>query len=175
MRSTRAVGTNFMVDVVCKICNLLFQTKPCLIARGGGKYCSRECTNKKQLKGALVNCHSCGESVWKCQSDLIRSKTKTYFCDDKCRNKWNDKIMPRAEEHPQWKGGKTSYRQRAIREYGIRCMNKDCEIKKAGITIPSKMIEADHIDCNRSNNAVENIKLLCIWCHAKKTREKWRD
>lgn len=32
------------------------------------------------------------------------------------------------------------------------------------------MLDVDHIDSNRSNAALSNLQILCIWCHALKTR-----
>ena len=30
-------------------------------------------------------------------------------------------------------------------------------------------IEVDHIGGNKKNNAIENLQVLCVWCHRAKT------
>jgi hypothetical protein len=78
--------------------------------------------------------------------------------------------MPSGEGHHKWKGGKASYRQRALKKYGRECGNQSCQIRAAGIVIPEEMLDVDHIDNDRENNSLENLKVLCVWCHAVKTR-----
>jgi hypothetical protein len=36
--------------------------------------------------------------------------------------------------------------------------------------IPLEMLDVDHIDNDRSNNELENLQILCVWCHSLKTR-----
>ncbi len=61
----------------------------------------------------------------------------------------------------------STYRIRALKEYGSFCTwcGYDREIK---------MLDVDHIDSNRKNNKLENLQILCVFCHAMKTRKvKW--
>lgn len=61
----------------------------------------------------------------------------------------------------------TTYRVRAMKEYGAFCT-------QCGYDKDPKMLDVDHIDSNRKNNALENLQVLCVWCHAAKTRGvKW--
>ena len=153
----------------CKTCGNPFYAIPSRAYRI--KYCSRACCNKAQRKGKLVKCHHCGKEIWKMPSDISRSKTKTFFCNPECRHKWGDKRMPRGEKHPSWKDGRASYRKRAFRHYGKKCMNPKCPIRKNGISVSEKMLDVDHIDGDRSNNAIKNLKVLCMWCHGLKSRK----
>lgn len=80
--------------------------------------------------------------------------------------------MPSGEQHSSWKGGASSYRQRALRHYGEQCTNKRCLIRKVGIRVPTYMLDVDHINGDHSNHALENLQVLCVWCHTEKTRRK---
>jgi len=71
--------------------------------------------------------------------------------------------------HPNYAEGSKSYRKRAFRYYGKNCENPECPI---GIPIPEEMLDVDHIDSNRERNCKENLQVLCVWCHAVKTRLK---
>jgi hypothetical protein len=116
----------------------------------------------------------CDAVVWRAPNAIKKAKTGTFFCGRKCRSRWAEKtlVMPKAERHPNWIDGRGSYRRRAIRELGSVCNNENCEIKRAEITIPEAMLDVDHIDGNRKNHNLNNLQVLCIWCHAKKTRLK---
>lgn len=59
---------------------------------------------------------------------------------------------------------KTTYRVRALQEYGAFC-------NWCGYSDEVKMLDVDHIDSNRSNSKLENLQVLCVWCHALKTRK----
>lgn len=75
------------------------------------------------------------------------------------------------ENHPNWQGLGGQYRLKALKHYPNQCSNPDCEIMLAGISIPVKLLDVDHIDRNRKNNDINNLQVLCVWCHAKKTRK----
>lgn len=65
---------------------------------------------------------------------------------------------------------KKGYRIAALKYYEHKCSNPKCELIKCGIQIPIIMIDVDHIDNDRKNNAMTNLQLLCVWCHTLKTR-----
>ena len=46
-------------------------------------------------------------------------------------------------------------------------MNPNCPIT---FEIPRYMLDVHHKDENRSNNKIENLEVLCVWCHAVLTR-----
>lgn len=65
----------------------------------------------------------------------------------------------------------TDYKGAAFKKYGRKCQNKDCVVSSV-IEIPDKMFDIDHIipRCEGGKNNVENLQVLCVWCHALKTR-----
>ena len=50
-------------------------------------------------------------------------------------------------------------------------MNAACVITNAGIGILEDMLDVHHKDSNRKNGTIENLEVLCVWCHALKTRD----
>jgi endogenous inhibitor of DNA gyrase (YacG/DUF329 family) len=53
-----------MPQVNCKICGKEFYVKPSHQRHGWGKYCSRECQHKGQLKGEFISCAICQKKIW---------------------------------------------------------------------------------------------------------------
>lgn len=39
-----------------------------------------------------------------------------------------------------------------------------------GIAVPSELLDVHHVDGNRKHNKIENLEVLCVWCHAIVTR-----
>ncbi len=78
-------------------------------------------------------------------------------------------------------GKKYVYAKGVIRVKKNHCQNKFGTAQKCkGIecrtehntdgTLPSKMLDRDHIDGNHNNNIPDNIQTLCKSCHAEKTK-----
>ncbi len=152
---------------ICEECDCQFETKPSIIKRGNGKFCSKQCFTNSSIKGEFKNCLICNEKSWKTLSQIKKSKSQTFFCSKACSISFRN-ISQCSEKHPNWKNGKASYRKRAIKKYGLKCSNENCIMK---IDIPEIMYDVDHIDCDRENNKIENLQILCVWCHALKTRK----
>jgi hypothetical protein len=153
---------------ICAQCGGQFRAKRTHILSGKTKCCSGICRDFYKRRGSVVNCHTCATPVYRTLSEQNRSKTKTFFCTVSCREKWQDKHMPRAEANPCWKGGHASYRDRALRRYGGSCSHNECPLQ--GIQIPVEMLDVDHINNDSKDHRIENLRVLCVWCHAYKTR-----
>lgn len=63
---------------------------------------------------------------------------------------------------------RSSTRAKALKFYGSKCTNRKCIIKKL-VKIPEKMLDVDHIK-GRVSDDISNLQVLCVWCHALKTR-----
>ena len=146
-----------MPRVKCKICDSEFYVKPSHQRLGYGKYCSLDCRSKSQKRGKNVNCEICGEKIWKSPKELERSKSGLFFCSKTCQTKWRNTIFA-GENHANWKHGEASYRQRLINS------NREIKCEKCGIT-DLRVLSAHHIDKDRNNNELENLKWLCLNCH----------
>ena len=148
----------YMPIVKCKICKKQFYTKPSHLKRGDGKYCSNVCSAKGRRRGKFVTCTTCGKEVWRMPRHLAHSKSKKYFCNKSCQTFWRNSVMYTGSNHPNWKGGFSSYRDMMIRRK-IPKVCKRCKIRDF------RLLSVHHLDENRKNNKIENLIWLCYNCH----------
>ena len=130
------------------------------------KYCSRECGQQARKRRVQVRCENCGTVVTRTPSDLKCSKSGLFFCSRKCKDKAQsmggiEAIRP---SHYGKGSGAYDYRERALRYYGARCQS-------CGYDYDPRMLDVDHKDGSRANNDIQNLRVLCVWCHALKTRQ----
>jgi hypothetical protein len=74
---------------------------------------------------------------------------------DNPKNWMNGKTLAK---HPNWKGGTRTYRRIKLSEVPLSC--NECGKKNCNLDV-------HHIDQDRSNNAIENLQVLCVSCHRK--------
>lgn len=63
--------------------------------------------------------------------------------------------------------GLNDYRRRALKAHGEKCSG-------CGYSQFVEMLDAHHVDGDRANGLVTNLEILCVWCHALKTRRVGR-
>lgn len=154
------------IKIKCLNCGSL-KEKTIYKHRGVPKFCSPVCGSKYRSKNKRinVNCSYCGKSKSILKSTKEKFINRNYYCNRKCKE--SDQS---GKNHPNWTGGLGSYRYRAINKYGLKCKTgPQCPLKN--IKLPDYMCEVDHKDGNRNNNNIENLQILCIYCHRKKTIE----
>lgn len=59
----------------CKICRKEFKTKPSIVKKGFGKYCSQKCQRLGLRNGKEIKCFLCGKISYKNKTNLGRSKS----------------------------------------------------------------------------------------------------
>lgn len=115
-------------------------------------------------KKTIVQCAQCSKDVEKYLSKM-KSKSGLYFCNRKCKEKAQKLGGIKAIQPPHYKGeGRHNYRARALDFYGRICAK--CEYANN-----EKMLDVHHTNGNRNNNKIENLEVLCVWCHACETRD----
>lgn len=155
------------LNCICLICKKKFYARPAHLKIGQGKYCSYKCANIGKSTGSFFNCFTCGKRFYRSLS-ASKSKHGNLFCSKNCSASWSNTLRT-GENHPNWLDGKGSYRIRAIKKYGLFCRNKEnCPLKNI-TNLPRFMYEVDHKDGDKRNNKIENLQVLCIWCHRSKT------
>jgi len=151
----------------CKVCKVDKYVPKHILKRF--KFCSLRCRAIGQQNQIEVTCSFCGLKFPRQESKV----KKFNFCNRKCKEDCQTAgTIPEINPpHYKHKDNRTSYRIRAIRHNGIKCSNINCEITKYGIQITKDMLDVDHINGDRKNNKLENLQVLCVWCHRKKTVE----
>lgn len=146
-----------MPQVRCRICQKEFCIKPSHLKLGWGKYCSRNCVFKSQIKGKYVECFICGKDIYRALKLLTRSQSGKFFCTKSCQTIWRNQVYI-GENSANWKTGESAYRnilKRSDRE-------KICIICDIN---DERVLTAHHKDHDRSNNRLSNLTWLCFNCH----------
>lgn len=149
------------VECVCKGCGKDFTVPPSTIRKGGGKYCSRDCTKK----GENRECPVCSTSFYVTQS-AIRKGEGTY-CSRKCSNPFRGS---KGEKNGNWKGGKHTRSDGYIM---VRVGTDKYELEHRVVManhigrdlLPNEQVH--HINHQRNDNRIENLELTTISDHIK--------
>lgn len=151
-----------MVKVNCAYCSkeheIELKRHNLKVKRNENFYCSKECEMLTKKQGAIVECAYCGKEIYRSKSAIERSKSGNLFCSRSCAVSFNNTLYKTGEDHPQYNGGISSYRQRAFDAYPHKCAicgwNKD-----------SRILEVHHINESHDDNSLENLIILCPTCH----------
>jgi len=128
------------------------------------KYCSQKCAAEaSQVERIDATCGHC-KQVFQRRPSQVATKTGFVFCSAQCKNLAQRFDSESDYSIPHYGAGERAYRARALRHYGAKC--DECGYKEY-----EAMLDVDHQDDNRKNNKIENLRVLCVWCHALKTRK----
>ena len=155
---------------VCQYCQAEFRLEfKRRNIEGRGIYCSRSCRSKSQPKkftGSEEGCPVCTKTFYTRKSRLERSKSGLVFCSVDCKN-----VAAQLDGieaiHPSHYGSSEKYRSLALRKLPNLCVT-------CGFSEDISMLDVDHINSIRSDNSLGNLQILCVWCHALKTRKRPR-
>lgn len=147
----------------CNFCATAYHAEARYVNRGQGLYCTQSCASKAQHANRPkptpnVVCSFCSNSFYKSNSKL-KVKSGFHFCTRKCKDSAQrlggiKEIMP-----SHYGTAKTEdYRLKAFSFYDPKC-------RKCGWNQYPQVLEVNHINCDRSNNSIENLEILCPTCH----------
>lgn len=145
----------------CSFCNKEYWVRKTLLQKQN--FCSRTCYDLSRTNE--FSCAQCSKVFNRRKSSLSNSRSGLVFCSRNCKD-----ISQRIEggikaiQPSHYKEGVYSYRNRALRTYGKICSS--CSYSKF-----EQMLDVDHIDGNHGNGNIDNLQVLCVWCHALKTRK----
>lgn len=118
--------------------------------------CSRKCQSESQKVGSEIPCSACSKLVYKNPSKRLRSDSGLVFCSKSCSNGSNNSLRS-GVNHPNWTNGIGSYRDRALKHYGVACTICGYSIEL--------VLEVHHRDGDRDHNDIENLDVLCPTHH----------
>lgn len=147
----------------CNYCKTPLYRKPSYLKKYAKVHCNRNCESKARFSGQTVICSYCSKKVYKAKSQILRSIKM--FCSKTCNTAFKNR---------QNSSGITVtpfIKIQVLEIHGLTCVNKECLLVLKGIPFEKYFIDIDHIDGNRQNNALSNLRPLCVLCHALKTRE----
>lgn len=134
----------------CNICNNPIYRRPCEISKRKNRvYCSPKCYGVSCRKEEP--CVECGT--------LILAGANKLTCSRACANKHRKGI--------KYNGSKLKDKvvyQKGIKERLLKSRGRCCEACKYD---NFKILETHHIDRDRKNNEMKNLRLLCPNCHAE--------
>lgn len=146
-----------MIRVKCSLCGRQFDRKKSQVERAKNNYCSENCQHKARKDGTVFPCFICRKEIYRSKSAIEKNISKKFFCSSKCCMLWQNSEFV-GEKHPNWKGGKCSYRGILTKKDPIpfcRVCSKD----------DKRVLVVHHIDQDRKNNSPENLVWLCHNCH----------
>ena len=157
------------IEKPCEECGKLFEAHAREVKRGNGKFCSRKCggayNGKKRIaKYKLINtpnvsCAQCGKEFYKKISDQNNSRSGLFFCRRKCKDE-AQKIGGVQGIIPSHYGTTlTDYRTHALRNLPNEC-------SRCSFDSVTEILQVHHKDCDRKNNTIENLEILCPNCHS---------
>lgn len=149
----------------CLLCQQPFEATLSELKRGKAKFCSRSHASRYNVNRYYieknkpnVQCAYCDKSFYKNQSKQRMSRSGLFFC---CRAHKDlaNRLDGIAAIHPSHFGnGNGSYRELALRSLP-HCCNRCSYDKLVDVLV------VHHTDCDRSNNKLENLEILCRNCH----------
>lgn len=134
-----------------------FYVKPSQQKMGWGKFCSKDCQWKDQLKGRYVKCFTCDKEIYKAPKALNGSKSGKYFCNKRCQTLWRNQVYVEEKSY-NWKNGEKAYRQ-ILKRSGREMICFKCKLDD------NRVLAVHHQDHNRKNNVLSNLIWLCYNCH----------
>lgn len=137
---------------ICEVCCKEFHP-----LKNFQKCCSTQCAGKQRSTSLNFICHYCGKEYQTCYSN----KDTTKYCSRSCYNKMQAVLNIGAND-TQWIDGRSIYHNIAFNEYPHLC-------NRCG---SRHRLEVHHKDRNRKNSLLDNLEILCIYCHKKEHHRK---
>ena len=137
------------VVIECKQCGYNWEITPTSVMYDEG-YSFKGCPNCKYEE---VECSYCGKKFKRLKSKLDKSKTGFVYCSKECGNRHKNSLLINIKDS-------TDYRRNAFLTYPHKCYI-------CGYEEDERILEVHHVDENRNNNDIDNLKILCPNCHKK--------
>ncbi len=164
--------TGGLVKRSCEVCGKAFRVKPCRIRKGGGRYCSKECQavayrlNPPRARTTIiVRCDFCGSDIERKPSMV----SATNFCSRTCANLYH-RLRMRGKGNPHYVHGNSpeEYSAEYRRVQPLVRVRDGNKCRKCGATCEEcgKALTVHHVNCDKTDDRIENLVSLCQWCHS---------
>ena len=154
-----------LYETECLYCKKVIHKPKSLL--GKPNYCDSVCSSNSKKKYIEITCALCNKTTQRTANKIrvTPSKSGLRFCSRECKNKAQRVNGGVKEILPSHYGsGRTNYRKKAIEAHGPRCV-------ECGYSEYKEMLDVHHINKDRSDASLENLQVLCVWCHALETRK----
>ncbi len=153
-----------MIDAICNFCKESYIIAAREI-KDGRKHCSAKCRKDASLAEAYYeeSCLHCEKKFMKKKSTKHKSKAGHYFCSNNCKYSAASDPNSKYSTGIEAVDGTHNYRTKALRLQKAVCF-------VCGFDELKELLDVDHINGDRTNNDISNLRVLCVMCHALKTR-----
>lgn len=142
----------------CEVCNKTFFRPKHRLAKA--RFCSTKCAVNSRKERVELTCPQCKSRFHITPKRLKNSKSGLCFCSRICKDKAQEIGGIIQQAHVS--DGLSSYRNRALKMHGPTCV-------QCGYDQDVRMLDVDHIN-GRKDHSTESLQVLCVWCHALKSR-----
>lgn len=147
----------------CEFCKIWFWKVKRFISKCKNNYCTTKCMHLGQRTRVKVKCAYCGKPIERIISHLLKSKSKLYFCNRKCKDNAQN-LDSGILKNSAYKNGEYVYRKKALKAYGSKC-------ELCGYDAYIDALVVHHINENRQHNKLLNLMVVCANCHILLTRK----
>lgn len=151
------------ICVGCRTCNKLFYKEKRFVVKHGGidsgrHFCNDKCYYITRRKSVETKCAYCHKTIIRTPSKIIST---LHFCSRE-HKELAQTLEVGLLKCGHYGDGRTEYRTRALRHYGIKC--ELCSEAR------EPMLDVHHIDGDRNHADINNLIVLCVHHHALITR-----
>lgn len=146
------------VVVSCALCKKLFYKPKRFLYRRSKHCCSAKCAALIQERKVETACAFCNKKI-NVKFSRTTNKSGLNFCSRKCKEKAQS-IESGILTCAHYGTGTSQAREIAFRNYGEKC--EWCS--------DTLLLDVHHLDHNWMNNSIQNLMVLCPYCHALETR-----
>ena len=147
------VNKKTKVRVKCKVCGYEWEVSPMsFMPSTTSKYNFNGCQNCKYEE---VECTYCHKKIRKLKTEIQKNKSGYNYCSRECGNRHKNFLLTDTNDG-------TNYRRNAFLYYEHKC-------DICGWNADERVLEVHHLDENRKNNKINNLRILCPICHKKLT------
>ena len=147
---TPYINRRTKVIVKCNTCGHEWEVSPASIMYDNDEYSFKGCP---ECKYEEATCAFCGKKFKRLKSILDKSKTGYVYCSRECGNRHKNAQVINYQDA-------VDYRRNAFIALPHKCYI-------CGYDDDERILEVHHIDENRNNNDISNLKILCPNCHKK--------